>query len=214
VYDDEKAKPVSLTDVFPGAMEVTETKKIVAKKADKPALTFTPPPDALTFARTETDGLGKLHCEVCSHRIRTNQVMFKLHAEEGYRHAWEADCTGKAPVVRGQKKDDVSLDPAPATVDLIPANERDALRAHCEIAKNDPDYKVISTPPGTLVTETGKVVEGTIVELMEKAVSLTAPPSLKVPPLTPPVDLSVPDPDVPATPRKRLQFLDEGEDIV
>jgi hypothetical protein len=193
--DDTLAKTVaSLTDVFPGAQEVTtEVKKVAAKKVEKTPFTFVPPPDALTFARTETDGLGKLHCEVCGHRIRTNQVMFKLATEEGYRHAWEADCTGKAPV-RGQKKDDV-IDPAPDTTLFIPGA---TVHHVVPIAE----------------THTGPVAEGTIVGLMEKAVSITAPPSLKVPPLTPPVDLSVPEPDVPATPRRRLQFIEEGEDIV
>jgi len=207
VYNDDapaKTTPVlSITDVFPGAQEVTfpvksQSSPEVIKKAEKVALTFVPP-SGLTLTRTETDGLGKLHCGVCKHRIRTNQVMFERDGE--YCHAWEIDCTGKAPVVRGQKKDN-AVDPAPITAPL-------------------PEAAVHHVVP-VLETHTGPVAESTLLDVMEKAagaasptgVSLNAMPSLKIPPLTVPVDLSVPEPDVPATPRRRLQFIDEGEDIV
>jgi len=105
---------------------------------------------------------------------------------EGWFHAIETDCTGAVPVVRGHK--DQAVDPAPATQPLASA---------------------VAATSEALVTHTGPISQGTLLEVMEKAVATTG--VVDLPPTTTPLETVA---DAPATPRKRLTFLEDDAEIV
>jgi hypothetical protein len=212
------APVADLTSVFAGATEV-KTTPAPAAAAPKPAkikvakaeAVFVAPTTEAVVVRTDEDKFPeKIKCVVCDRRIRVSQVMFTRDGD-GWRHAIEVDCTGKPAVPHTPKV----VDNAPKTDDLFPA----------------PD-PVAKAQPGTLLEqlETGAASvpsEGAIVPVPNT--------TSDNPPETKPLEGSpigtvkevqtdgkivvtlapdAPSVDVPATPRKRLTFLDEDQEIL
>ncbi len=199
--------PASLTAVFANAKEVVPEVKAIPKpkkeKVEKTATTFVAPTSSeQVVTRTKEDGLGTIHCGDCHRRIQAGQTMFqRVNRPKEYFHAVVVDCLGKVPVARGHK--DTPADPVPA-VGEYSASSIDVL----------PPTRV-ETPafvPDTIVTHTGPVAEGTLLELMEKA---TVPNTTSDnPPETEPLAAVIPNVDAPATSRKRLTFLEDDAEIM
>lgn len=195
-----QSAPASLTAVFANAKEIIPEVKTRKEKVEKPIIT-PPSPDKIV-TRTEDGYPEKMHCEVCHRRIRVGQSMFST-ANDGWAHAMTSDCTGKVTVVRtNQAEDD-----APVTGILVPT------------------ATAAPAPEGTLLEMMEKAIAvpekgfpvGIVKEVQnEGQVVVTLSPD--VPPTTAPLEaatvVAIPNVDAPATPRKRLTFLEDDAEIM
>jgi hypothetical protein len=164
------------------------TPKPVKVKAVKAEDTFVAPTTEAVVVRTDEDKFPeKIKCAVCDRRIRVGQTMFTRDGE-GWFHAVEADCIAKPAVHRASH--DAPSDAPPVTSAAV-----------APIPKAEP---------------------GTLLEAMEKAASASVPetgtivPSegtIDLPPATQPLE-TTPSVDAPATPRKRLTFLEDDQEIM
>lgn len=197
------APPADFKSVFGSAIDVTDAKPAAppAPKVAKPkkdAIIYRIPTDNDPIVLRDSDPAEKIKCVVCDRRIRSKQEMFAR--DGGWAHVNEGECTGAPVIHRGHSDVDEPGGVMAASPDIVKAagsTDQGALfGAGLAIAK------AVAAPAsqGTVLADLeAKAVpsKGTIVPV----------PATPEPP-------AIPEPDAPATPRKRLTFLDEGDDVL
>lgn len=227
--------PVSLTDVFANATEVTPAPALSKLlKAKKVAVEYRIPCDGEMIVLRDSDPAEKIKCTVCDRRIRSKQEMFSR--DGGFAHANEGECTG-APTVHRVVPQDGKFQfqpPSQAFYDSVkdvdePGGVMAASPEILAASGGDPNNqasisvtifevaKAILAPkaePGTLLEQ----LETGATSVLKKATTVLVPSTTSDnPPETQPLEtaeIAIPNVDAPATPRKRLTFLDEDQEIM
>ena len=201
--------PAALTSVFANAVEVKDTP--AAPKVAKPkkaAIEYRVPVDGETIVLRDSDPAEKIKCVVCDRRIRSKQEMFAR--DGGWAHANEGECTG-APAVSRTPSQEWLKKAAKAEDGCGPimACSPEILAA----AGGDPNNTVaiMDAAFGKMTAVAAASASTVLADLEAKAATPIAAVS---PVITPDKGTADAVPDAPATPRKRLTFLEDDAEIM
>jgi hypothetical protein len=226
--------PAALTSVFANAVEVKDPAK--PAKAKKTALEYRVPVEGEIIVLRDSVADEKIKCVVCDRRIRSKQEMFAR--DGGYQHLNEGECTAKGGLLFPEMSKDTLTKLADAEDGCGPI-----MACSPEIlAASGGDPNNIVAIHDAAIAKMAAVVSasnGTILaDLEAKAAHIAAVSDIKTPDkgtwqpnqaynvgdqiIDPQGDArtvqqsgtSTPVADAPATPRKRLTFLDDESEIL
>ena len=210
--------PTDFTNIFPNAVEIlppAAAPKAVAKPK-KAAATYQLPGENDQIVLRDSDPAEKIKCVVCDRRIKSKQEMFQRDGR--WAHVNEGECTG-APTVHRVHHDDVD---EPGGVMACSPEILKASGVSVEEAGTPEGQAAISAAAfGSMLARPnpspGMVQTGTLLADLEQKAATTTLIAADKPVNTPDIGTTpaIPAaPDAPATPRKRLTFLEEDQEIL
>jgi hypothetical protein len=213
---DPPAPVADLTSVFATATEVKPAPVLAtaapkASKKHKDTLVYRVPTDSETIVLRDSDPAEKIKCVVCDRRIRSKQEMFTR--DSGWAHVNEGECIG-APVYPHHKHPDEPGGVMAASPEILAASGGDPNNQAAIVATAVTQMKAIATAQ----SEPGTILEALEAPVLGKGTSvLVSGTTSDNPPETKPLEAAVPEVpnvDAPATPRKRLTFLEDDQEIM
>ena len=213
---DPPAPVADLTSVFATATEVKPapvpaTAAPKAPKKHKDALAYRVPTDGETIVLRDSDPAEKIKCVVCDRRIRSKQEMFTR--DSGWAHVNEGECIG-APVYPHRKHLDEPGGVMAVSPEILAASGGDPNNQAAIVATAVTQMKAVAaaqSEPGTILEALEAPVLGKGTSVLVSGTTSDNPPETKPLEATVP---EVPNVDAPATPRKRLTFLEDDQEIM